>query len=374
MIVYTQSNTQTKIQHYVVCTKQSALFLGQSLRRVIMICFSYVNNNILEFLIKNNYVFTNPAAEDKKYYMQFLLNKVVANYLDHYNSLCSSVKKSLALDDSLAKPILVKRTFYPRYYASVNQFLALTNGLSTFVKKPLDPLPEGIVPVYPNELQDKIDLEYFEKLSKGCDYLREDHIESCEISQTDKDFINRVLADRSEDKAILWVGFSQTKEDEGGNIDSNSEKYRKSLFWSGEDYAGKDRPQDKNTMRMCFCQSENLLEEFPTLENFFDYIIIGYATHEYVHHSTWLSFGKMLKEGGRIVYPAKGEVLAPHFVFRNGLLRDNDQTYTYNLYSCDAKNTQEDVVNEINDLASFYDKNLCEIPNCKFYWHKKVKK
>ena len=254
----------------------------------------------------------------------------------------------------------------------VNTFLTFLEG-----KGPLEPLPSAPFGGSLHGIKadnERISLDYFKTTSVNSGYLKENHMNSCKIPQADKDSINRVLNDQSNDKAILWVGFSQTgPEYEGVNIGSNTEKYRKSLFWSGEDWAGKNRPEGKNTMRMCFCQSENLLNAISGLKKFFDYIIIGDGTHEYVHPETWLSFGKMLKAGGRIIYPAYGEQVAPHFVFRNGLLRDNDEAYTYNLYSCNTENSQEDVVNEIKDLASFYG-ILRAIPNCKLYWHKKVNK
>ncbi|MDR2396980.1 MAG: hypothetical protein LBD69_03955, partial [Puniceicoccales bacterium] len=104
--------------------------------------------------------------------------------------------------------------------------------------------------------------------------------ESCDITALDRSIVNRILHQPIGDKTVLFVGFDQTFNTEGGNIYADTPGYTRSLFLS----AWENRPsEDYNQIKTCFCKMPRLLEMCPDMLNAFDYIIVGGQTREYVY-------------------------------------------------------------------------------------------
>ena len=119
------------------------------------------------------------------------------------------------------------------------------------------------------------------------------------IQETDEAVIQRVLSCNTEAKSVLFVGFSQSRPTEGSEIRHNTQGYEKSLFTSAaEEHPGRDY----NALKCDFRQYANLLEKFPQLNNFFDYIIVGSETIDYVPAEIWGIFGKLLKNSGLLLF------------------------------------------------------------------------
>lgn len=132
--------------------------------------------------------------------------------------------------------------------------------------------------------------KYFSKISSS---------ENNEIQKTDEAVIQRVLNYNSEAKSVLFVGFDQSCFTEGSEIRYNTQNYEKSIFTS----AWKEHPgPDYNALKCDFRQYANLLEKFPQLNNFFDYIIVGGQTIGYIPAETWEIFGKLLKNSGLLLF------------------------------------------------------------------------
>ena len=192
------------------------------------------------------------------------------------------------------------------------------------------------------------------------DYIQNIHLHSnwhyethmCEFLRNDGAIVERVLQDDSNDKRILFVGFDATRPTEGGDIFFNTPPYRHSLFWS--DFKEQATP-NHNRIKSCFCQSQVLLDL--GLSNFFDYIIIGGQTVEYLNLETWRNLCRFVKEGGCIVYPEMvwfywgGEIINRLF---DSL---SDDIYEFELQRCD--NPDAPVFSEIKALAQFNNVPAC---------------
>ena len=172
------------------------------------------------------------------------------------------------------------------------------------------------------------------------------------------------------DKAMLFIGFDQSEPTEGSEIYYNVPGYTRSLFWSlwGE------RPDEKhNIIKFCFCNVNKFLESNPQLVGFFDYIIIGGQTVEYVTADAWIALGSLLKRGGRIVYP---DISVDYFSpFLNMALSECCQkSKGFELYRC--KSATEPIYKEIKVLTSFNNKPTygtdCYAKTKTLYWHKKL--
>lgn len=234
-------------------------------------------------------------------------------------------------------------------------------------------LPEYFIPVNKEILNDLEDKPYCQIFSEKVApmYLRPLECtsnNSCIISSQDKLSSERIIDDKSADKAILFVGFSQTRPTEGSKITFDTPGYRKSLFWSlWEDQSDIDH----NGIKFCFCQTENFLSQYTEFENFFDYIIIGGQTIEYIPEETWIQLGKMLKKSGRMVYPHLNYFFWGPFI--NKLL-NSTLTENFNLHMCD--NPEEPIFKEILNFASFNDigsyGEFCYAKAQELYWHKKL--
>ena len=123
--------------------------------------------------------------------------------------------------------------------------------------------------------------------------------ENKQIQETDEAVIQRVLNCNSESKSVLFVGFEQSIPTEGSEIRYNTQGYEKSIFTSTW---GKYPGSDYNALKCDFRQYANLLEKFPKLNNFFDYIIVGGQTIEYIPAEIWEIFGKLLKNSGLLLF------------------------------------------------------------------------
>ncbi|MDR1254488.1 MAG: hypothetical protein LBJ78_00425 [Puniceicoccales bacterium] len=200
--------------------------------------------------------------------------------------------------------------------------------------------------------------------------------ESCDVMELDRSVIARVLNQPSSDKTVLFVGFDQTLPTEGGNIYASTLDYERSLFLS----TWGDRPSnDHNQIKTCFCQMPNLLEIFPDMCSAFDYIIVGGQTREYVYPEAWAAFGRMLKLGGRLVYPAYGS-LSCHdqlfSLFLNQTLMESvaEEGFSFALHQCDQ--VSEPIHQTIKKLASFNCEptygSFCYVQGGTLFWHKKI--
>jgi hypothetical protein len=204
--------------------------------------------------------------------------------------------------------------------------------------------------------------------------------ESCDITEFDQSIVERVLRQPGGDPTVLFVGFDQTSPTEGGNIYAHTLGYARSLFLS----AWEERPSSHhNQIKTCFCQMPRLLEMCPDMRNAFDYIIVGGQTREYVYPEAWVTFGRMLKPEGRLVYPTYSSSPQHDLLFSlclNRTLRENvaAEGLSFELYECD--NASEPVYQAIQQLSSFNDTpsvwcmgtGFCYTQAGSLFWHKKV--
>ncbi|MDR0647125.1 MAG: hypothetical protein LBF43_01665 [Puniceicoccales bacterium] len=292
-------------------------------------------------------------------------------------------QRSLAVNAFLRKYIALRHS---RDHVGVFlDFLARRQSLTSLV-----PLPEMIIPV-----EDIIEQDFNHKpfaqifgecmrtpsmgmIMRGPEYC-EKRIrggENCDIPELDRDIIAKVLNEPSNDKTVLFVGFDQTLPTEGGNIYAHTPGYTRSLFLSAW---GDHLSSDHNQIKTCFCQMPRLLEVFPDMCNAFDYIIVGGQTREYVYPEAWVAFGRMLKPGGRLVYPAYGS--SPHHdqlfsSFLNRTLMESiaEEGFNFALYKCD--HASEPIYQTIQTLASFNDEptygSFCYAQGGALFWHKKI--
>ena len=239
-----------------------------------------------------------------------------------------------------------------------------------------DPLPEIFFPV-DTEIEDdfsyKTGKEIFEN-KIGAFFTRslrcEDQAQACDSLALDQKIVDRAMSGNPKDKAVLFVGFDQGEPAEGSTLYFDTSGYTRSLFWSlwGE------RPDEKyNAIKFCFCKVNEFLETNPKLLDFFDYIIIGAQTIEYVTADAWSCFSSMLKRGGRIVYPDISVDYFPPFL--NMLLSDCSQkSKGFELYKC--KEPSEAIYKEIKTLTAFNNEptygDVCYLHTKTFYWHKKL--
>lgn len=185
---------------------------------------------------------------------------------------------------------------------------------------------------------------YIQRIHLHSDWYYSTH--TCEDLPEDKFVIERVLQDKSEDKSILFVGFDATTPTEGSDIFFDTPSYRHSLFWSDFE---KGTTTNHNRIKSCFCKSQALLEM--GLSNFFDYIIIGGQTIEYLNLETWKNLCHFLKEDGGIVYPEinwfywGGEILNHLFNL------SSDDTCEFELQRHDNQN--DPIFSEIKGLTKF---------------------
>ena len=245
------------------------------------------------------------------------------------------------------------KLFYPLTYAEQHQL------------KRFDPFPEAFVPVNPlillevNKPFAQIFKEKFLPTFFKIDVCLKNSNQDCDIQREDREKIERVLMDKSTDKSILFIGFSQNNLSEGAGINYTKEGYRKSLFWS----AWEKRPDENhNAIKFCFCKTPELLASYPDIQEFFDYIFIGYATLEYLPTETLIDLTRMLKTGGRIVYPGlANDDIRSRFI--NQLFNELTPA-SFELY---MTNKEETYFKEIYDLTKFYPCN-----KSPFYLHKKL--
>jgi SAM-dependent methyltransferase len=211
---------------------------------------------------------------------------------------------------------------------------------------------------------------YCEELAQGG--------KSCDITELDRSIVARVLHHPSDDKTVLFVGFSQTSPAEGGDIYTYTPGYTRSLFLS----AWEARPSDDhNQIKTCFCQMPRLLETFPDMRNAFDYIIVGGQTYEYVYPEAWVTFGRMLKPGGRLVYAFYDGIEFFNFTLcLNRTLMESvaEEEASFEWYL--GGDSSESVYQEIQRLAGFNNQSIWDPLGEFFYtkegvafsWHKKI--
>lgn len=245
------------------------------------------------------------------------------------------------------------------------------NNLST-----KDPLPEIFFPVekeIENDFCNKSTKEIFEdKIGKFFTRpLRcEDQNEPCDFSELDQAIIDRIMTGNSKDRAILFIGFDQGIETEGSEIFYDTPGYTRSLFWS---LWGEQPDKNHNSIKFCFCKINEFLETNPQLYGFFDSIIIGGQTVEYITSDVWITLGSMLKRGGRIIYP---DIYVDYFPpFLNIMLSECCQkSKGFELYKC--KNALEPIYQEIKTFTSFNNEPtygaFCYTNAKTLYWHKKL--
>jgi hypothetical protein len=241
------------------------------------------------------------------------------------------------------------------------------------------PLPETCIPVN-DEIEQDLSQKPFVQIFGEC--MRTPTInkmstlvctreeKSCEISAFDQSIMERVLRQPGGDPTVLFVGFDQTSPTEGGNIYADTPGYTRSLFLSAW-----ERPQGNyNRIKMCFCQMPRLLEMCPDMRNAFDYIIVGGGTVSYVYPEAWVAFGRMLKPGGRVVYPVIARGLFARCL--NRTLRESvaAEDLSFELYWCN--NSSEPVFQTIQQLAEFNNvpslSDFCYTQAESLFWHKKV--
>jgi hypothetical protein len=292
---------------------------------------------------------------------------------------------------SLAVNALLKKYISSCYRKDhVGVFLDfLSNKLSLTA---LIPAPDTIIPAEDEVEQDFLNDKPFVQIfgecmrtpSMGMIMREPEHCEerkrkgeSCNITALDCSIVERVLRQsQSSSKTILFVGFDQTLPTEGGNIYAHTSGYERSLFLSAEGV----RPSgDHNQIKTCFCQMPRLLEMYPDMRNAFDYIIVGGQTREYVYPDAWVVFGRMLKPGGRLVYPAYGSSPQHDLLFSlclNRILIENvaEEGFGFELYKCD--NVSELIYQEIQQVAAFNSiptyGSFCYAQNETLLWHKKT--
>lgn len=202
--------------------------------------------------------------------------------------------------------------------------------------------------------------------------LRPEHLEQCQPTEEDRSILENVLNDETEVPSILFVGFDQTIPSEGSEILANTPIYQHSLFLSGWG----TRPEGNyNQIKFCFCQLGEILKQYPQLNRFFDYIIIGGQTIEYIPKVAWEAFARMIKPEGRLVYKNifHSHLHFPQFV--NQLLCEASNK-NFHVYAC--SNLEEPIYQEICNYAGFNNKptwgdfcyGQCLIqPQC-IVWHK----
>jgi hypothetical protein len=197
----------------------------------------------------------------------------------------------------------------------------------------------------------------------------EEQYEDCVFSEWDQAIIDRMMAGNPKDKAILFVGFDQGEPTEGSEIFYDTPGYSRSLFWS---LWGERPDENHNAIKSCFCKINEILATTPQLLGFFDLIVIGGQTVEYVTSDVWVALGSMLKRGGRIVYPDISVDYFPPFL--NMMLAECCQkSKGFELYKC--KSTLEPIYQEIKAFASFNNEPshgpFCYSNAKTLYWHKK---
>jgi hypothetical protein len=252
----------------------------------------------------------------------------------------------------------------------------------------ITPIPEGYLPVgetFANKSPVQIFGECmrtpFMSASRAPYFCEEQKRkgESCDITELDCSIVERVLRQpQSSGKTILFVGFDQTSPEEGGDIYAHTPGYERSLFLS----AWEDRPSEgHNQIKPCFCQMPRLLEMCPAMRNAFDYIIVGGQTREYVYPEAWVTFGHMLKPGGRLVYASyEGAEFTIFGIWLNQILRGSvaEEGFSFVLYECN--DASESIYQEIQQLAGFNteatwcrdDGFFYTKAGAAFCWHKKT--
>ena len=232
------------------------------------------------------------------------------------------------------------------------------------------------------DFEHKTSKEIFEKIfldtNNHCGHIRtySHSPQECDILEADQEVIERVISGNLDDKTILFIGFDQNQPTEGSEIYFNTPGYTRSIFWS----KWNKRPdQNHNAIKFCFCKINEFLEENPKLINFFDYIIIGCQTREYIAPDAWIALGSMLKSEGRIVYHNYGERIDEYCgypAFLNKMLREHCiDGENFNLYKCNDKN--ESIYQEISQLTLFNNKpyesaDVCYANAKTLYWNKKL--
>ncbi len=234
-----------------------------------------------------------------------------------------------------------------------------------------------------SDFKNKTSKEIFEKIflntNNYCGYIRA-HFRSttqeCNISESDRKIAKRVISGDPKDKAILFIGFDQNQPTEGSEIYADTPGYTRSIFWSNWN----DRPeQNHNAIKFCFCKINEFLKTNPQFYSFFDYIIIGCQTREYITPDTWIALGSMLKKEGRIIYREYGKTIDEYYgypAFLNKMLREHCiEGKNFNLYKCGDET--EPIYQEIKQLTSFNNEyyessDVCYANAKTLYWHKKL--
>ena len=143
------------------------------------------------------------------------------------------------------------------------------------------------------DFKNKTSKEIFEKIflktNNYFGYIRNDCSHSdqnCAISESDQEVVERIISENPKDKSVLFIGFDQNQPTEGSEIYFDTPGYTRSIFWSN----WYDRPdKNHNSIKFCFCKINEFLEKNPKLINFFDYVIIGCQTREYITPDAWIA-------------------------------------------------------------------------------------
>lgn len=307
--------------------------------------FLYQYNLIESFLIYHKETNTYSISEEGFATKVNILNKIGDEKF--------SIPQNQAVNLIGIKLFTNLKLFYPLTYAEQHHL------------KRYDPFPESFIPVnhlislnvnksYAQLFKEKFESAFFQPF-----ICLKNANKNCDIQREDRDKIERVLMDKSDDKSVLFIGFSQNDLSEGSEINYTKEGYRKSLFWSGWE----ERPDENhNAIKFCFCKTSELLEIYPELLEFFDYIFIGYATLEYIPAENLIDLTKMLKPGGRIVYPGLTQYdIRSRFI--NKLFNNEVSPFSFELYKAQKEKDFEEIYN----LTKFYP--CTEVP---FFLHKKV--
>ena len=314
-----------------------------------------------------------PTSDDIRFLYQYNLIESFLIYHKETNSYSTS-EEGLATKANIQTKIGDEEFSLPsnqainligiKLFTNLKLFYPLTYAEQHRLKR-FDPFPEAFVPVdhlisaEANKPYVQIFKEKFLSAFSQSDVCLENMNKNCDIQREDRDKIERVLMDKSDDKSVLFIGFSQNYLSEGSGINYTKEGYRKSLFWSGWE----ERPDENhNAIKFCFCKTPELLTIYPELLEFFDYIFIGYATLEYIPTETLIDLTKMLKPEGRIVYPGlSNDYIRSRFI--NKLFNDGVAHFSFKLYRTEKGKDFEEIYN----LTSFYP--CTEVP---FFLHKKV--
>lgn len=244
-----------------------------------------------------------PTPKDIRFLYQYNLIKSFLIYHKETNTYSTS-EEGLATKANIQNKISDEEFSLPRnqainligikLFTNLKLFYPLTYAEQHRLKR-FDPFPESFVPINhlisaeANKPYVQIFKEKFESAFFQPSICLKNANKNCDIQREDREKIERVLIDKSDDKSVLFIGFSQNDLSEGSGINYTKEGYRKSLFWSGWE----ERPgENHNAIKFCFCKTPELLTIYPELLEFFDYIFIGYATLEYIPTETLIDLTK----------------------------------------------------------------------------------